>query len=78
MSNYEVTFYRHLVNSAGGRFRSGLATVHVDNCTNRREACESAIRRFETAWALNRWRNLAHEYEVTEKTAPPSKKSLVA
>ena len=78
MRSYEVTFYRHLVNSTGDRFRSGLTTVQVNNCTNKREACESAIRRFESAWALNGWRNLAHEYEVREHGTPPRKKDLAA
>ncbi len=80
MRNYEVTFYRHIVNSSGDPFRSSLTTVRVSDCASRREACESAIRRFESAWALNRWRNLAHEYEVREehRKARHDKKSLAA
>ena len=80
MRNYEVTFYRQIVNSSGNPFRSSLTTVRVNDCTSRREACESAIRRFESAWALNRWRNLAHGYEVREdsRTGTPDKRNLAA
>jgi hypothetical protein len=78
MRSYEVTFYRHLVNSTGDRFRSGLTTVQVNDCTSKREACESAIRRFEAAWALNGWRNLAHEYEVREHGTSRPRKNLAA
>jgi len=78
MRNYAVTFYRHLTNSTGKRFRSNLTTVQVNDCANRREACESAVRRFESAWALNGWRNLAHECEVRERETPQRKKGAAA
>ena len=37
MRHYAVTFYRQLTNSSGERFRSGLTTVQVNNCANKRE-----------------------------------------
>ena len=67
MHNYEVTFYRHLVNSSGFPFKSNLMTVRVENCADQQQAFRRAARRFEYNWSIYEWRNLADEYEIQEQ-----------
>ncbi len=67
MNNYEVTFYRHLVNSSGFPCKSNLMTIEVENCSDRQQAFRRAARRFEYNWSVYEWRNLADEYEIQER-----------
>jgi len=67
MHDYEITFYRHLVNSSGFPFKSNLMTVHVEDCADEQQAFRRAARRFEYNWSIYEWRNLADEYEIQER-----------
>lgn len=72
MHNYEITFYRHLVNSSGFPFKSNLMTVRVANCADQQQAFRQAARRFEYNWSVYEWRNLADEYEIQEERKGPT------
>jgi len=68
MKDYQVTFYRHLVNNVGSPFKSRLTTIRVADCADTQQAFRRAVRRFEYDWSLYEWRNLADGYEILETT----------
>ena len=65
-ADYDVNFYRHLVNSVGKRHKVCLTTIRVPRCIDARQARMTACSAFERRWSVYEWRNFADDIEVLE------------
>ena len=63
-ADYEVNFYRQIVNSVGKPHKARITTLLIRRCPDARQAGLMAISAFERQWNVYEWRNFANEVEV--------------